>query len=599
MQIRFALKQFFREKDKNAHLNEHFLLEPARLFVQLTFSDSSQLRLPLAELDASGKVDIEIGVDQVPNAPGATHKLTITQLLMDFFVDFPRDGKIFRLLRIIQVFKMKPGKANSDTNVDYDLSPFGWAHAKRFDRRMSNASVHPLIDVSKLKLNVIGINALVVDLTDLWDHLHRKNKYTRFYKELTDAKKVTFKVFAHLGGNAFIWYGIVPAYASTSSTISPHVFYSPSDWASKQNDKDEDTYLFDNPQQTEAKDGSDEAFNGKILFLSYLLPPVDDTRIPTLNPTLFNDKAWFITWVKTTRRNVVYFKYADDKKTKISLKHFRLGAGFERAYYGLGKVQPQQILLMPQVTGDEGLHADKGSESSAHLTNVTDAIFDLLQTNTDLLIAAKKDELIKKDKLILSCFSESGNDLWKASAIHSDRIKAIIGIEPNNTNPTGANIIPTLLKKKAKVFLIGHVGPGQFYRPKLAAALLKQIRLLPDQPKVLTYPPDPSVNDFVKYRTARVTSATLDPYMSDEEKSLLHDLAARKPPKTGKDAIPEVFTEAANSYKLGSGGVVEIFYTHHFALTGGQEMTLADPNDFYKKPVSYRTFFQQAVEEIG
>jgi hypothetical protein len=180
-------------------------------------------------------------------------------------------------------------------------------------------------------------------------------------------------------------------------------------------------------------------------------------------------------------------------------------------------------------------------------------------------------------------------------------IKAIIGIEPNSTNPGGQAIIPTLLQKKVKVFIIGqHEGFNDFYRPKIAPALQKQIRFLPDQPlKILKYPPDPDSNDFVKYRTARVQSETLDPYMADDEKSLLHDLATRTPPKTGKAAIPLVFTPIANSYQLGAGGVVEIFYTHQFALSGGQEMTLADPADFYKKPVSYRTFFQQAVEEIG
>jgi hypothetical protein len=50
----------------------------------------------------------------------------------------------------------------------------------------------------------------------------------------------------------------------------------------------------------------------------------------------------------------------------------------------------------------------------------------------------------------------------------------------------------------------------------------------------------------------------------------------------------------------GGGAVGGVFYTHNFALTGGQEMELADPSKVYEKPPeSYRTFFQQAVEEIG
>jgi hypothetical protein len=116
---------------------------------------------------------------------------------------------------------------------------------------------------------------------------------------------------------------------------------------------------------------------------------------------------------------------------------------------------------------------------------------------------------------------------------------------------------------------------------------------------VLAYPPDPDSNDFVKYRVARVTRVDLDPLMLDYEKELLEELAKRTRPVVGKAAIPVIFQPLNNSDKLGDGGLTSIFYTHNFALTGGQEMTLADPNDFYNKPVSYRTFFQQAVEEIG
>jgi len=76
-------------------------------------------------------------------------------------------------------------------------------------------------------------------------------------------------------------------------------------------------------------------------------------------------------------------------------------------------------------------------------------------------------------------------------------------------------------------------------------------------------------------------------------------LAKRKPPITGKAAIPFIFQEINNSDKLADASLTNIFYTHNYALTGGQDMTLADPSDFYNKPVTYRTFFQQAVEEIG
>jgi hypothetical protein len=88
--------------------------------------------------------------------------------------------------------------------------------------------------------------------------------------------------------------------------------------------------------------------------------------------------------------------------------------------------------------------------------------------------------------------------------------------------------------------------------------------------------------------------------MLQREKDILTDLAGRTPPVSGKAAIDAIFTEISNSDKLGAGrDLVSIFYTHYFALTGGQDMTLAERDKFYGKRVSYRTFFQQAVEEIG
>jgi hypothetical protein len=600
MRLTFALKAF-PDRQVNAHLATHFLLEPARLAIRLTFADSSEKFLPLVARNAGGAFVVDIDPDDVPekaDATGTPHKLQITRLLMDLFVDFRFEGKTYRLLRIVQEFSLTPGRTNGETVIDYVLAPFAWVHSVTLARKRSNGGVHPLLDLRKLARGEVGVNTLVVDLTDLWDHLHRKNRHTKRYRELTEPGKVTFKVFAHLGGNAFIWYGIVPAYVAASPKVSPHVFYSPSDWAPQQNLADEKRYLFDNDVQFEAQNASDTAFNGHVLFLNYLLPPIDDDRIASLKPTRF-PRGEFRDWVRRFRRNVVTFKYVDpDKKGDIRINHWRIGAGFERAFYGLGKAKPQQILLMPQVIGDGGLRASKGSESTAHLRHVTDAILDLLQTGTTHLAAATKDVVIQKDKIVLSCYSESGHDLWRSCEANADAIKAIIGIEPNATNPTGQRIIPGLLKKKIKVFIVGH--HEGFYRPKIDARLQKLVRYLPDEPlKVLKYPPDPGLNDFVKFRTARVTSETLDPLMSADEKAILRDLASRTPPKKGTDAIPVVFTPLADSYNLKDRDLLSIFYTHNFALTGGQEMTLASATDFYGKPVAYRTFFQQAVEEIG
>lgn len=599
MNVTFALKEFFKDKKANEHQIKHFLLDQARLKATLTFLDSSTKEFNPAR-NAAGRFVLVLDAAAIPADPGTGHKKQMTRLSVELVVDRTIAPKTFQLLRIIQEFSLKALPVNSDQNIAYQLSPFSWTHSKVGKRRTANANVHPLLDLKKLSQNLVLMNALVLDLTELWEHLHEKNEHYKRYKDLTAPGKVTFKVFAHLGGNAFIWYGVVPSYLSTVENVFPHVFYSPADYAAKQNIADEKSYLFDNKKEFEAQEGSKSAFNGRTLLLGYLLPPVDDDQIAGLTPKNFT-KADLTDFVKRSRRNVVGFGRTTDTPPKLTTHHWRIGAGLERAFYGLRKNRPQQFLLMPQVIGNDGPSAVKGNESEPHLKNVTDAIVDLLQSNTDLLPNSGRDELVAKGKMILSCYSESGSDLWRSSSNNIDHIEAIIGIEPNSTNPNGKNIIPSLLAKKIRVFIIGrHMGFNDHYRPQVPKDLQARIRFLPDEPlKILKYPPDPDSNDFVKYRVARATDKNLDPLMRQAEKDILDDLAHRAPPVTGKAVVPVIFTPTGNSDRLGAGGLVGIFYTHNYALTGGQEMTLADPVHFYGKPVKYRTFFQQAIDEIG
>ncbi|HYP90176.1 MAG TPA: hypothetical protein VEQ59_18525 [Polyangiaceae bacterium] len=600
MKLTFSFQSFFSDKKLAKKQVGHFLLEQAHIDVSVVFDDSSVKVIRLVRA-ASGSFELELGKDDIPVAAesdGTLSRRLIRRLNFELIVPFEAVGKTFELLHIVQQFTATPGPANSDFVVDYRFTPFAWVHTGTRKARTANLNTHPLLDLSKLNQNQILINALVLDLTELWDHLHQKNKVYAGYKDLTEPSKVTFKVFAHLGGNAFIYYCVVPSYVAESSKVSPHIFYSPSDYAEVQNLRNERPYLLGNQTQFEGKDDSSSASNGATLLLGYLLPPVDDVRIPTLNPKS-RSKAEMIDAVNERRRNVVNFEFADATKKRIEPQYWNIGAGFERAFYALGEIRPQQILLMPQVhVTDRGVA--KGNESQRHVNNVTSAIFHILQTHGGLL-AAKDDELVVKDKLILSAYSESGWDLWESSANNLDEVKAIIGIEPNSVNPRGAAIIPKLLAKKVKVYIIGrHQGFNDHYRPKIAKPLQDQIRFLPDEPrKVLAYPPDPDLNDFVKYRVARMQDQNLDPRLLPKEKEVLQDLAKRKRPITGKAAIAAIMTENHNSDKLSDGELTSIFYTHNFALTGGQEMQLDDAVRFYDKPVKYRTFFQQAVEEIG
>jgi len=427
---------------------------------------------------------------------------------------------------------------------------------------------------------------------------------------------MTFKVFAHLGGNSFLWFGVVPTYLNASSNVSPHVFYMPGDLGEKQNVEDEYHYLFGNYDQrdarnlTAAKDKSDDPsnnfFNGNTLLLQYLLPPIDDEELRTLKPKKMN-KDTFDYWI-VRRRNVVGFERPDAKPREIVTLHWNIGAGLQRAFYGLRKKKPQQFLLIPQPFGPDEAHSRRGNESDRHLKSITDTIVDLLQTNTLTVAHGDDDELVAKDKLVLSCYSASASDLWNAIRNNPGDVKAIICIEPSPMNPQGRDLIPPLLRKNAKVFIIGrHLGKKKkekwtnHYRPEISPPLQAKIKFLPKNLKVLHYPPVPQSSDFVKFRVARVTKVKLDPLMLDEEKDILEDLASGKKPITGDAAIEKIFKDLYNvdPPRPPNTDYADIMYTHSFALTGGDWMKLSDPNDFYDKPVEYLTFFQTAVEEIG
>jgi hypothetical protein len=222
------------------------------------------------------------------------------------------------------------------------------------------------------------------------------------------------------------------------------------------------------------------------------------------------------------------------------------------------------------------------------------------------------DVLLQRDKIIISAYSESGFDLWNVSQANRGALKAIIGIEPQNLNKLqndyrprsdagdrkgdppllGKDVIPELLRRKVLVYIIGR--HHLHYGPQIADP--SQVHLLPRQPaSVFRYPPDPTVNDFVKYRIHRMMVPADDPFMLDAEKAILDALAARG--ISGSAALRAIFGPKGNEDATGNDGV-DRWYSHQFALSGGDEMQL-DPSAVYDKPVKYRTWFEVAVHEIG
>jgi hypothetical protein len=419
------------------------------------------------------------------------------------------------------------------------------------------------------------------------------------YDLLSRDHGLTFKVFAHTAGTPLIWYAVVPSHLRGVSPVSAHIFLQPSDNREGQSPAGDETYLLRNDRYFER--------DGRTLF-DYLLPPVPDGLVPSLVPTIVDP---------TRRRNVVNFRKAvvrGRETSEFTTDHWNIRAGLQKAFEHVGQGKPAQFLLVPQRVG-EAASAASGSYGGAvtgHLPSVTNAVIGVLESNTDLTLGGA-DIVLTRDKLVISAYSESGFDLWHASQANRDSLKAIIGIEPQNVNTVqndyrpkdpqtgnrigappliGKDVIPELLKRKVLVYIIGrhhlHYGP-QIPDPS-------KVRRLPQQPAaVFRYPPDPSVNDFVKYRVHRVVAPADYPFMLPDESAILAGLAARG--ITGAAVLKVIFGPKGNEDRSGGDGV-QRWYSHQFALSGGDEMHL-DPSGVYGKPVTYRTWFQVAVHEIG
>ncbi len=590
-------------KDNRAH----FLLSQAALTCTLSFENGTTA-VVTASKTAPSTFALDMGLTVVPDRrnpdgspaieQGLPAKLLITRVELDYRVEVTLGGLAFTALRIVQRLQPSPRGAGGRNSVDYLLTPGGWLDpAGR--QRVANAAVHPLVDASKLAAGEVLLNTLMLDITPGWRQLHRNNRLYQVYDVLSRDRGLTFKVFAHTAGTPLIWYAVIPNQLRGSSPVSPHIFLQPSDNREGQAPADDATYLLNNDRYFES--------DGRTL-MKYLLPPIPDVVVPSMGPPVQSPKQL---------RNVVNFRKASVRGVEtadFTTEHWNIGAGLQKAFEHIGGGVPAQFLLVPQRVGS-ATSAGSGSYGGAvtgHLPSITDAVFGLIESNTDLTLSGS-DVLLKRDKLVISAYSESGYDLWHVSRANQDALKAIIGIEPQNMNSVqndyrqtdassgdrtgpapllGKDVIPELLKRKVLVYIIGrhHLQ----YGPQIADP--SKLHRLPQHPvAVFRYPPDPSVNDFIKYRVHRMLVPADDPYLLPHEAALLATLAARG--ISGAAVLPVIFGPKSNQDATGNDGV-DRWYSHHFALTGGEEMHL-DPSGVYGKPVRYNTWFQLAVHEIG
>lgn len=579
----------------------HFLLADAALEAKVGFADGSSRSFAGVAAPGPGTFVVELQPREFP--PG----VVATFVDLTYTVPVTLGATRFTALRIVQrLIASAPAEGDPP---GYRFAPGGWVDALG-RLRISNLLVHPLVGPGGVAAGRVEVNTLMLDITDGWWALHADNAVYELYREVTRDAPLAMRVLAHTAGVPLIWHAVIPKHLVAATSVSPHIFLQPSDNREGQNLPDDELYLRSNGDYFKG--------DGRAL-MKYLMPPVPDTAVAGLLSQFPTVTFW---------RNVLCILRIGSgvRKGQVTPMQWSIPAGLQRAFERRGDVRPAQLLLVPQRIGLASSSASGwyGAAVTGHILRTTDAVLALIQTNTTLTLHGG-DTLIARDKLIYSGFSESGYDLWNVGKALGDQLKAIVAVEPQNLNSiqndyrpkkqvdggnaaadeqapkaervgeapaVGKDVIPGLLKRGVRVFIIGR--HHRQYRPQVAAHEL--LRLLPERAeRSFAFRPDPGVNDFVRYRIQRLLDPSVDPLMTDEERGILADLAARG--LTGQKALEAILVEETNSDRSVADGL-QRWYSHQFALSGGDELTF-DPAAMYGTPVEYRTWFQVAVHEIG
>jgi hypothetical protein len=551
-----------------AKISEHFLVQERSLKVTAAVRGVKKA-LPVG--------------DQVEGFTFDLLERKTSELELELELFLPHGGVRHRTLRIIQAFGVTPTAGG-----DFALLPKGWIFAPPTGvRRLHTVTnrptpqLHPLLTIDASSRTVL-VNALMVDITEFWLAVHgRAAQYTR-WRDFVDPARVRLRVLAHLGGHPFVWFVVVPRHLLFQNLVSPHVFHLPADFG-------------DIEYEGTTLAGLTSTAHQSAPPLWYLQAPIEDVQVAA----------------RTTPAGRYRGVYHVSQPTgePPTLRHSEITAGLSKALADSGA---QQVLFIPQRSTKAG-HAHAVTR---HVSNIVESALNVLWTNQEFL-SQNFDRPLTVGKLVLSGFSDSGISLWSSAWTNADLVKGIIAVEPqwmastkqgvdrSGVNKSGLDVIQKLFDDADKkqqpaptVCIIGRYKATQYQLP-LPAAHLARVAFFPsaaDYDKTWVYPPAPAANNpWNTYRAHRLLYPTEDPLMRVEELAILQGLLVTG--TTPARTLALIFPAAVNQ-----DDTTGHFFSHLFAMTGGQELALPprdSRNSYYGVPVTYKTFFQEALERIG
>lgn len=563
-------------------LHKHELLRWAELKLTLWTAQGQTLNLPLAwdaqKLEWTARTTAE-------------HE-NAAAMEFDYKAIVPWQQEDYTVLRIVQNFSLIARPAALPAAIDRVATPAGWVYVKPGGTRVMRTQplgLHPLLEFSAQPSPVLTVNALMTDITELWDAMHGEGRPQQLRKAMLDPARTRFRVLAHVGGIPFVWFASIPKQAETSNEISPHVFYMPDDFGGVK--------YGDRTIAAIASKEHDNGGGGGRVVNNYMLDPIADDAFSSIA----NAHPLF--------RNVT--DVGKHPAHGIMPLYWNTPMGMSRAVFRSGV---RQVLFIPVRRDRFGMAR---AQTSA-LGDIVEAAMRVLWTQSEC-IALTYTKPLTVGKYVLSGYSDGGVGLWDGANSNLDRVKGIIAVEVQNMNElsksnpggtvAGIQVIPKLVEKGITVVLVGRHKQGN-YDPKVSPAVKAKLILIPDDSSgpdkdgldkasyaaVFAYPPDVSQNTFMMYRTYRLFEPDKDFTLRNDtaEKQLL--ASVKKPGMTHQQIVNRVFFPGLQLDVPGA------FYHHHFAMNAGRKLKLPplDPAEaYYKVAVEYKTFFQEALEAIG
>ncbi len=533
-------------------------------------------------------------------------------LEIDLEARYRYDSHDFVLLRIRQTFRL-PTRPDQPGIV-----PERWFKVHPATAQGSPVAIPPLHPLLTVAGSDITVAPKFLDITQLFMHMHG---HTPWFRALAIVKGTDFKlrVLAHLRGHPFVWYAIVPPKVSTGASVTPHVCYWAADYGGFPYEADKERGLTTSGHNTSVDTSVGSIQCGGETLCSYLLTPLDHaeyrrvianyTAVANTFPRYRTNKNVRLPPQLHHYGTVLSYDLVDGK---LVPKYWDVPFGLERA------IEPtDQLLLFPQING-----GDAGQSIKGGLKSLAESAIATIYTQSGVMVSSS----YAVNKLILSCYSESGGNLFTASENNAADIKAIICVEPQYMNEylkdkdtgkeenknlrLGHRVIPILLAGGTKVFLINRRRePWQRgkYLPK--GVDLTRLTLLPAEPnlKLLDYPQKPT-HKLIAHRYARLLKHNEDEtikfiqqvdqhdiedavvVLENKINGLLDDLRSKG--TTDDQLIASVFTSDFNIDNFGG------FYTHNFVIAGGESEAAFEADGKLKPGARYTTFFQDAVAQI-